>query len=207
MSNRSSRGLYSSWWSVFRRFCIYRCHGTQRRKSDSNKKKKKKETRWERGRRVVEGRHSGHGVDTDDRGKNVIPRIGMLDRKRIEWTKQRSLWQNRLNCDCNRREERGNRPHTVISQRRITFSRQGKRGTLGQYTGNHGEINRFRGNHRAPQVHVCTEVEFEATILHGFEIGSTGWINESVTEKHFAIYNNSVSIDIIIGNISGRFHR
>lgn len=98
---------------------------------------------------VGEG-HSGHGVDTDDRGKNVIPRIGMLDRKRIEWTKQRSLWQNRLNCDCNRREERGNRPHTVISQRRITFSRQGKRGTLGQYTGNHGEINRFRGNHRAP---------------------------------------------------------
>lgn len=42
MSNRSSRGLYSSWWSVFRRFCIYRRHGTQRRKSDSNKKKKKK---------------------------------------------------------------------------------------------------------------------------------------------------------------------
>lgn len=68
-------------------------------------------------------------VDADDRGKNVIPRIGMLDGKRIGWTKQRSLWQNRLNCDCNRGEERGNQPHTVISQRRITFSRQGNRGT------------------------------------------------------------------------------
>lgn len=158
MSNRSSRGLYSSWCSVFRRFCIYRRHGTQRRKSDSNERKKKKkrerkgEDRSERRESWREGRRQrsrgGHGRW----GKNVIPRIGMLDRKRIEWTKQRSLWQNRLNCDCNRGEERGNQPHTVISQRRITFSRQGNRGTLGQYTGNHSEINRFRGNHRTPQV-------------------------------------------------------
>lgn len=157
MSNRSSRGLYPSWWSVFRRFCIYRRHGTQRRKSDSNERKKKEKKERKRGDRSERGqswgegrRHSGQGMD--DRGKNVIPRIGMLDRKRIEWTKQRSLWQNRLNCDCNRGEERGNQPHTVISQRRITFSRQGNRGTLGQYNGNHNEINRFRGNHRTPQV-------------------------------------------------------
>lgn len=73
MSNRSSRGLYSSWCSVFRRFCIYRRHGTQRRKSDSNERKKKKrereriEAREEsRGGR---GGDSGHGVDTDDGGK------------------------------------------------------------------------------------------------------------------------------------------
>lgn len=74
MSNRSSRGLYSSWCSVFRRFCIYRRHGTQRRKSDSNERKKKKKRERERieareESRGGKGGDSGHGVDTDDGGK------------------------------------------------------------------------------------------------------------------------------------------
>lgn len=74
MSNRSSRGLYSSWCSVFRRFCIYRRHGTQRRKSDSNERKKKKKRERERIEAREESRggrggDSGHGVDTDDGGK------------------------------------------------------------------------------------------------------------------------------------------
>lgn len=74
MSNRSSRGLYSSWCSVFRRFCIYRRHGTQRRKSDSNERKKKEKRERERIEAREESRggrggDSGHGVDTDDGGK------------------------------------------------------------------------------------------------------------------------------------------
>lgn len=71
MSNRSSRGLYPSWWSVFRRFCIYRRHGTQRRKSDSNerKKKKKKREREEIGAR--EDSRGGRGGDIVVRGWTI----------------------------------------------------------------------------------------------------------------------------------------
>lgn len=73
MSNRSSRGLYSSWCSVFRRFCIYRRHGTQGvRATRTNEKKKKRERERIEAReesRGGRGGDSGHGVDTDDGGK------------------------------------------------------------------------------------------------------------------------------------------
>lgn len=103
MSNRSSRGLYSSWCSVFRRFCIYRRHGTQRRKSDSNERKKKKRREKGRGskreRRVVEGgeetavtgwtRTMGEKRNTTDR--NVGQETDRMDETKVAMAKSFEL--------------------------------------------------------------------------------------------------------------------